>query len=823
MSHRRTKEPGALVVRYGRGRVLAIGNASFIDDCPRLCRCLIDELAVGRGAKRRRTLRYEIPARYLKKRTGNLEVRYLPTVSERVGAFLRIARKVLPRLEALIPAKKPRKWRIELTGSPRSYHQWSWNGGERLIYIGAGASDAEMAFALGQRGVEVIRGTRAGTGFLWETVLDRDALGQFVGLAAMRWAGFGRQGQVLGEALEQETRRRTKGLDLARFYASGGESPGLWIWRELARRHGHDILARFFRIIPEKRNWYAAPSSVFGPLDLAVCFLSRAARTNLYPWFTELGTTVHPMPLKSPGTRAFKQGVQQYMRKLLMDPQAPASQRADAVAGLIESQEKDKRPLSYAARQLKSKSPGSRLVGAARLARTRDPRGVGALGQLARTRSDETLAGIAALLLVEQGLPDGASHLVKLTGEMDHRFQLDAGYQLEKIAHPRAGRFSLEGIARADGPSAARMVTRYRGTVGVLPTVDGQPVANNYSVDRIGHMPCNTHVSVYYVDWVHAAAKFRRKGLSRLAMARALSDARARRCSCAGLGTGTRNVAHSLYRSFGFVDVPSTEQLRRDLPGASYFARPKGVKVRSYRPGDETAMAKLLNTCRAESWACCPARPTQLSPETITILGHKGRKLVAYVTAVPRNDRATIRELGLSPSDDQQKIAGALIGKLHRELSKRGIKRVDVYLGARALAPILQPLGYRTHRHGGVSMFALQDLPQFLDELRPLLAHRLAKKDKGDYVGTVALVGEKHRAGLRIDTGRITVLPRPPLRPDIALTGADETVTKIVIGVETPFEAYLQLRLKVAPMVNTGVRDLLEALFPRLDEFSIWW
>ena len=32
MSHRRTKEPGALVVQYGRGRVLAIGNASFIDD-----------------------------------------------------------------------------------------------------------------------------------------------------------------------------------------------------------------------------------------------------------------------------------------------------------------------------------------------------------------------------------------------------------------------------------------------------------------------------------------------------------------------------------------------------------------------------------------------------------------------------------------------------------------------------------------------------------------------------------------------------------------------------------------------------------------------
>jgi len=356
--------------------------------------------------------------------------------------------------------------------------------------------------------------------------------------------------------------------------------------------------------------------------------------------------------------------------------------------------------------------------------------------------------------------------------------------------------------------------------------VDGQPVANNFSIDLIGHMPCNTHVSVYYVDWVHAHPKFRRKGLSRLAMARVLSDARARRCSCTGLGTGTRNVAHALYRSFGFVDLPTTEQLRCDLPGPSCPARVKGVNVRAYRPGDETAIAKLLNACRAESWAHRPARPRQFTPDTIAILAHKGRKLVACVTAVPRDGRdnsAIIREVGFAPGDDQQKIAEALIGKLHRELQKRGVERTDLYLGARALAPILQPLGYRTHRHGGVSMFALLNLPQFLDELRPLLAHRLAKKDKTEYVGTIALVGEKHRAGLRIQTGRITVLNRPPSRPDIALVASDETITRIVVGVETPFEAYLQLRLRISPMLNDDVRDLLDALLPRLNEFSIWW
>ncbi len=69
---------------------------------------------------------------------------------------------------------------------------------------------------------------------------------------------------------------------------------------------------------------------------------------------------------------------------------------------------------------------------------------------------------------------------------------------------------------------------------------------------------------------------------------------------------------------------------------------------------------------------------------------------------------------------------------------------------------------------------------------------------------------------LRIDRGRVEVLARPPAEADITMTGPDETITRIAGGIETPFEAYLQLDLEVKPFVNNSVREVIECIFPRV-------
>ncbi len=108
-------------------------------------------------------------------------------------------------------------------------------------------------------------------------------------------------------------------------------------------------------------------------------------------------------------------------------------------------------------------------------------------------------------------------------------------------------------------------------------------------------------------------------------------------------------------------------------------------------------------------------------------------------------------------------------------------------------------------------------LPQFLDEIRPLLERRLVKED---WAGTIAIRGDKHSAGLTIRNGRVTVHGRPPARAAITLSGSDETITRIVTGIETPFKAYWNLDLEITPALNSRVRELLDRIFPRSQMFG---
>ena len=684
------------------------------------------------------------------------------------------------------------------------------------MYLAADASNAELAYALGALLLQMLMRHRRVLWTLRETVLGDLAGLQYVGLAAMRWAGFKRDADALGQALDIDSRRRFKGLDAGRYYCHAADAPGLWIWRELEDRYGRDLLKRLLKAFPDKLDRALAPSVVFTQLDLAIHFLNKATGDDLYPWFAEIGATVHPLPRAKFGTRPFKQRVRAYLRRVLRDANAPASERADAVDALIAFQETDKRPLRYAAQQLASPDPATQVVGAARLVRVRDRRGLACLHTLAKNDNDRGLACIAALLLVEQGDASAADRLVQLAPELDHRFQLAAGYQLERLGDPRAAQFTLDSLRRTHGPKAARMDVRYGREILVFPTIDDCHVANIFSADRVDHMPGNTHVSMHFVHWVHTAVKFRRRGLARLAMQRTFEDARARRCSCAKLGTGTRLTAHALYRSFGFVDVRVSEELTCELGGSHRCAKAKGIRVREYRPGDETAMAKLFNACYGDFHGAPWKRPTQLASHASALLAHRGRKLVAYVLTHASAERTVIQELAVASGDKREEIAGALMAEAHGRLMKCGVKTVSAHCAAEALAPLLQPLGYSSRRRGAVSMFALLDLPQFLEEITPLLERRMAKSD---WAGTIALCGQEHRAGLAIRNGRVQVQPRPPARADITLAGSDAAITRIVAGVHTPFEPYLQLDLQITPPLNERVLELLETLFPRVQSY----
>ena len=113
-------------------------------------------------------------------------------------------------------------------------------------------------------------------------------------------------------------------------------------------------------------------------------------------------------------------------------------------------------------------------------------------------------------------------------------------------------------------------------------------------------------------------------------------------------------------------------------------------------------------------------------------------------------------------------------------------------------------------------MWRLANLPGLLTRIAPLLEHRLKEGKRDDWCGTIALVGERHRAAVEIDRGVVRVLKSVPPAADIALQGRDDAISRLVVGRQTAFQAVLQLDLRITPKANEDVTRLLDLLFPRV-------
>ena len=103
-----------------------------------------------------------------------------------------------------------------------------------------------------------------------------------------------------------------------------------------------------------------------------------------------------------------------------------------------------------------------------------------------------------------------------------------------------------------------------------------------------------------------------------------------------------------------------------------------------------------------------------------------------------------------------------------------------------------------------------------LGEFSPLLLKRLNESDdyKG-WQGTISIKGSEHQASLIIRDGEIHVSSEVSEDTGICLSTDDDTITRFILGVVTPYAAHLQNQLHIAPTVNDSVIGLLAALFPR--------
>ena len=846
LEHNETGEPVGACLDFGSGRVLLINTQLFQWENHPVSGRFIDWLGINREETPQQKpslttdteiIPDEIPIEEQVKEDGKIKIFYTQFVEDRVDTCMAFAKKLTEEMLSKFPEGEKIEWKIDLI--PSCVHKYGSGWEDSVMTIGACVSPSRLAYSLG---VEASGLIAEKTPFGRAKGVLFDGFQFLFGIWAMKLLGFVPEAaEMIAEAERQfrENAETEEPIDIARVYEQRSRKP-IWILKTLLEKYGEDLFVRLTEVLSEKDNDTEKnmPHTTFSPVDRRIYHLSRAVGEDLFPWFEEIGTTVHRLPLGFPNNSdEFAAEVRGYLNAMIRDTTADTSNRSDAIDSLLEITDDTEHRISACkdevASPLHAADRYERLIAVAKLIRSCDDRAVKVLKALTVETGDDGLVAMAVLMLVRNGgSSEVVDRLVEIAPDQDHRYQLETGYLLEKIGHPAAKTFSYKELTDKNGAPVLTMDVKRNGGLYHYPSIVGDRVAICNVMLHTHHFPHNTHVPGTYVSWVHTTSKYRRKGLARWAFGASMSHELVRQYSCISLHTGTDNNAHGMYRNFGFVDGLLGRQFTKALR-AEQTKVVEDLVVRPYRHGDEVAMASVCNAFYVDQVDRRPRRAERRrTTETRLIyLAEKGGELFGYVQAqcFEKEKNVSITEFCLKtqppegsthPEGFLEDVGAAMLCALHNELVKREYKKIKWGFEGEAeknyARTLFHNFGYTSEDAGWVWMFKIVNLPMLLRELSPLLLKRLSESDtyKG-WQGTIGIKGTEHQASLSIKDGEIRVSEEVSEGTGICLSTDDDTITRFILGVTTPYRAYLQDQLHIAPTVNDSVTRLLGTLFPK--------
>ena len=817
--HARTGKPVAAALRHGKGRVVVVNDVGITQAGGDLCGSVVTWLGGARAGSGR-----EVPVliapREQKRTEGDLTVAYPPSLEAQIAPWAERIRRGAEYVGSVLGSrvKPPKLLRLRAT-CDTSLREW-WHG--LPVEVGALTSGAAALYeGLTRLWLRALGATEDMPWHVWSG-LGREAVGQFLALQTMEALGHQDEAARIRRLLHEAARQRDPQEDHADIVRRYEDHPAaVRLLQQLHEAHGADLLRRALVLISGKEvhEQLSGPYARGG--DVMIHYLSRAAGQDLSAWCRERGTSVRTLPVVEAKSDEFGPAFDGVLSGVLRSAQAPASERLDALLAAVAraAQAKD-RPAP--AERLRARDPYARLAAATELAAAGDTRAAPVLERLAREGRDAGLRALAALPLVRLRHPGAGALLRSAAASQDARFRLEADYALTKAGEDRgAGKRSATRFT-VDGGDQHEMLR-------IWPVVDGYRVANVFSGPMWLPFPHGNWASVWFVMWVHTAEAWRRRGLSRETLARAMGHDLARSRSLAMLDTGTRNVAHTMYRQFGFVDVYLGREGTRPIEGPDAVPPVHGIVIAEYREEDAAALAALQNRCLAGALWARPARPAHPRADEVVRLAWLDGALIGAAVAHPHGEEANLTALRLDPeakppgSDGDAgaflaRVGRALLASVHTGLAEDGVKKIEYWetFDDPRVVEVLGAAGYRTPFGNGVILAALQNVPQLLGEVRPLLEKRLADSRFKDWHGAVEFRSPSHAVRLGIEDARVAV--EQPQRGGAAhrITCTDEALTKMLMGRETIFAALLQLEAQLEPQLNDQVRDLLETLFPKM-------
>lgn len=811
LRHKATGQVCAAAFQFGKGRVVMVGAKAFAHDRPLTCGAVARWLA--QGAAERGEVE-PVPAQVGPvsglSEDPRVAIHYSAGCEKLVPEVRRAFAAVTAAIEERFGDLEGQERALTLLDSPAPHNPWGrgssvgaqGSAGQRTARLAAALVAQSLVYSAHRRTLPPLFTTVPVVWHLTDKVLrDLGEVGEADRLSerADRWiAESGDSGRT---------------YDLARSYEQTDEEcpRGLVLLRKLEQEVGESALNKLASLMPGKPGGPHPDAAYVWPSDRGIYYLSLAAGRDLFPWFGERGITVHPVPMVKPEAKDWHARLWERLQQAMRDARESLSSRMDAALDLAGMKAKDKdAKLKHTA-----KDDWAALVDALVHARRADRRAAKLLGALVSGVKHDGVRAIAAVALADLGDAGAAQELVTLAKAADARFQLAAWYALEKAGSDLAAELSPERVGVTVEQEDRGFVTRHA-------MLDGHRVANNLSQPTRHPFTRHASVSAYEVRWVHTAAAWRRRGLSRYLFERSMAHPEAMECATSHLWTGTRNVAHALYREFGFIDMSVSGSWTCEQPGLVRTEVPTGVVFRSCTDGDRAKVDEFLAETTGKALCFYGVLTCDAGAGVQGFVALKGAKIVGYASArTYGRDEAELGILAAAQGDDRDRIADGLVSLVTAAAGRKGARRISRHNCNEGdyLARALGRAGYAYQRHGGVFMMQVRHLPQFLSEIAPALEARLADFEYKDWEGTVDLVGGRLTGRVTVSRGKVKGAKVAATPADVVLTASDDILTHVVLGQRTPFEAYLQTELTIGPRINERISGLVEVLFPMV---GVW-
>lgn len=315
---------------------------------------------------------------------------------------------------------------------------------------------------------------------------------------------------------------------------------------------------------------------------------------------------------------------------------------------------------------------------------------------------------------------------------------------------------------------------------------------------------------------------FRSRGVASGMMKEARGFALERGYCCLGLSTNLGNVARRLYSRAGYTTLFKPGKFEKRLEKRR-CPESEGVVIRPYGEGDENGLMRLFEEIytpffgwrgkTAARWDALRREIRERDPEFIFI-AEDGRGIQGWAGYF-RQWVGLVGELHVRPSESRTAIARTLLLNLENHLLSRGMEEAHLWMSPRDAfsTDLLTEEGYR-FREQRVFMLSILDLPKLLSALVPLLDRRLG--GNSPWRGVMRIKTPVQEGFIRVDE-RVSVEERG--RPDAEVLMPQEVLARVLSGVLTPWEAYLEGLLTTEPEMTAEMRSLLTTLFPEVPWF----